>query len=95
MTSATTWRLAFLVIQGGSSVVLFAALGHLLSEGALAATAVAQGVIVIAQSVGDFGLSQAAVAVLPARIAAGDVSPRNCCPEPQLPTSARLPWRSC
>jgi O-antigen/teichoic acid export membrane protein len=71
IAAASAWRLLFLAVQGGASVVLFAALGHLLSPRAFAATAVAQGVIVIAQSIGDFGLSQAAVAVLPRRIAAG------------------------
>ena len=69
IAGATRWRLAFLAIQGGSSVVLFSALSHLLPARALAATALAQGVIVIAQAIGDFGLSQAAVTVLPARIA--------------------------
>jgi len=75
MAGATAWRLVFLAVQGGSSVALFAALGHALTEPAFAATAIAQGVIVIAQSIGDFGLSQAAVTVLPARIAAGRGAP--------------------
>lgn len=69
MTGAAAWRLTFLAVQGGSSVVLFVVLSHVLGRRALAATAVAQGVIVIAQAIGDFGLSQAAVTVLPARIA--------------------------
>jgi O-antigen/teichoic acid export membrane protein len=67
---ATAWRLTFLAIQGGGSVILFSALGHVLHRPAFAATAVAQGVIVLAQALGDFGLSQAAVTVLPTRIAA-------------------------
>jgi O-antigen/teichoic acid export membrane protein len=70
MTGAAVWRLAFLAVQGGGSVVLFGALGHILDRPVFAATAVAQGVIVLAQAIGDFGLSQAAVTVLPARIAA-------------------------
>ncbi len=70
LSGALVWRLAFLAIQGGSSVVLFSAIGHVLDRSALAAFAVAQGVIVIAQAIGDFGLSQAAVTVLPTRIAA-------------------------
>ncbi|MGO9972084.1 MAG: lipopolysaccharide biosynthesis protein [Solirubrobacteraceae bacterium] len=70
MTGATVWRLAFLAIQGLGSVVMFSALGHVLDRDAMAATAVAQGVIVLAQTVGDFGLSQAAVTVLPTRISA-------------------------
>lgn len=70
MTHAAVWRLLFLAVQGGGSVVLFAALGHALDRPVFAATAVAQGVIVLAQALGDFGLSQAAVTVLPTRIAA-------------------------
>ncbi|HWF56164.1 MAG TPA: MATE family efflux transporter [Solirubrobacteraceae bacterium] len=71
ITGAATWRIVFLVIQAGSSVVLFAVLGQILHRDAFAATAIAQGVLVITQTIGDFGLSQAAVSVLPARIAAG------------------------
>lgn len=70
LAHATTWRLIFLGLQGTGSVVLFSALGHALPKRAFAATAVAQGVIVLAQSIGDFGLSQAAVTVIPSRIAA-------------------------
>jgi O-antigen/teichoic acid export membrane protein len=69
MAGAKAWRLTYLAIQGGSSIVLFSALSHLLPAPAFAATAIAQGVIVIVQSIGDFGLSQAAVTVLPTRIA--------------------------
>jgi hypothetical protein len=69
MAGAAAWRLTFLAIQGGGSVILFSALGHALDRGAFAATAVAQGVIVLAQAIGDFGLSQAAVSVLPTWIA--------------------------
>lgn len=70
ITGAAIWRIVFLGIQAGSSVVLFAALGQILHRDAFAATAIAQGVLVITQTIGDFGLSQAAVTVLPARIAA-------------------------
>ena len=66
---ATAWRFAYLVIQGGLSTVLFVWLAQVLPPGPFAACAVAQGVLVIAQAVGDFGLSQAAVTALPARIA--------------------------
>jgi O-antigen/teichoic acid export membrane protein len=69
MTGAAVWRLVFLAVQGGGSVVLFATLGHILDRPVFAATAIAQGVIVLAQAIGDFGLSQAAVTVLPTRIA--------------------------
>lgn len=74
LASASLWRLLFLAVQGTAGLALFSALGHVLPHRAFAATAIAQGVIVIAQSIGDFGLSQAAVSVLPARIAgaAGD-----------------------
>jgi O-antigen/teichoic acid export membrane protein len=67
---AAGWRFAYLLIQGGASVVLFSALAHILARDAFAAAAVAQGVLVIAQALGDFGLSQAAVTALPSRIAA-------------------------
>jgi O-antigen/teichoic acid export membrane protein len=70
LASASRWRLLFLAVQGTAGLALFSALGHILPHRAFAATAIAQGVIVIAQSIGDFGLSQAAVTVLPARIAA-------------------------
>lgn len=70
LVRATAWRFTFLALQGGASVVLFAVLGHALPTRVFAATAVAQGVLVIAQVIGDFGLAQAAVTVLPSRIAA-------------------------
>lgn len=70
LPAAIAWRFAYLVLQGGLSLTLFAILAHQLPRHAFAATAVAQGVLVIAQAVGDFGLSQSAVAVLPAQIAA-------------------------
>jgi O-antigen/teichoic acid export membrane protein len=69
LLGATTWRLCFLLLQGGSSVVVFTILSHILGRRELAATAVAQGVIVVAQAIGDFALSQAAVTVLPTWIA--------------------------
>ncbi|MDX6651926.1 MAG: hypothetical protein QOJ38_707 [Solirubrobacterales bacterium] len=65
----TAWRFAYLFIQGGLSLALFAALAHALPVGAFAITAVAQAVLVIAQAMGDFGLSPATVTVLPAMIA--------------------------
>jgi O-antigen/teichoic acid export membrane protein len=70
LASASGWRMAFLLVQGGGSVILSAALSHILDARAFAITSLAQGVLVIAQTIGDFGLSQAAVTVLPARIAA-------------------------
>jgi O-antigen/teichoic acid export membrane protein len=66
---AAAWRFAYLGIQGGASLILFGALSHVLPRDAFAAAAVAQGILVVAQAIGDFGLSQAAVTVLPARIA--------------------------
>ena len=70
LASASLWRITFLLVQGGGSVVLLAALSHILDARLFAICALAQGVLVIAQAIGDFGLSQAAVTVLPARIAA-------------------------
>jgi O-antigen/teichoic acid export membrane protein len=70
LRAATAWRFAYLLAQGGLSLTLFAVLAHVLPTRAFAATAIAQGVLVIAQAIGDFGLSQAAVTALPARIAA-------------------------
>jgi O-antigen/teichoic acid export membrane protein len=67
---ATAWRFAYLLLQGGLSLTLFSVLAHVLPPREFDATAIAQGVLVIAQAMGDFGLSQAAVTVLPARIAA-------------------------
>jgi len=69
LPAATAWRFVYLIAQGGLSLALFSVLAHVLPTSAFAATAVAQGALVIAQAVGDFGLSQAAVTVLPARIA--------------------------
>jgi len=68
LPAATGWRFAYLIAQGGLSLALFGILAHLLPTRAFAATAVAQGALVIAQAVGDFGLSQAAVTALPARL---------------------------
>jgi O-antigen/teichoic acid export membrane protein/cyclophilin family peptidyl-prolyl cis-trans isomerase/glycosyltransferase involved in cell wall biosynthesis len=70
LPSATAWRFVYLLAQGGLSLTLFVVLAHVLPAHAFAATAVAQGALVIAQAVGDFGLSQAAVTALPARMAA-------------------------
>jgi O-antigen/teichoic acid export membrane protein/cyclophilin family peptidyl-prolyl cis-trans isomerase/glycosyltransferase involved in cell wall biosynthesis len=68
LPAATAWRFAYLIAQGGLSLTLFGILAHVLPTHAFAATAVAQGTLVIAQAVGDFGLSQAAVTALPARL---------------------------
>jgi O-antigen/teichoic acid export membrane protein len=67
---ATAWRFAFLFVQGGMSLLLFSILAHVLSASEFAPTAIAQGVLVIAQAVSDFGLSQAAVITLPALLVA-------------------------
>jgi O-antigen/teichoic acid export membrane protein len=69
LPAAIAWRFTYLVLQGGLSLTLFSVLAHVLPTHEFAAAAVAQGVLVIAQAVGDFGLSQSAVAVLPAQIA--------------------------
>jgi O-antigen/teichoic acid export membrane protein len=66
---AAGWRFGYLLIQGGSSVLLFVLLGHVLPNAAFTQVAVAQGVLVLCQAVGDFGLSQGAATVLTARIA--------------------------
>lgn len=68
--AATAWRFAYLLIQGGLSTAVFVGLAQVLPSDAFAAAAVAQGILVISQAVGDFGLSQAAVTSLPSRIAA-------------------------
>lgn len=70
LPAAIAWRFIYLVLQGGLSLTLFGILAHVLPKREFAAAAVAQGVLVIAQAVGDFGLSQSAVTVLPAQIAA-------------------------
>ena len=62
-------RFGYLLIQGGASVVLFALLGHVMPADAFAAVAVAQGILVLCQAIGDFGFSQAATTALTARIA--------------------------
>jgi O-antigen/teichoic acid export membrane protein len=66
---ATAWRFGYLIIQGGASLVLFAALAHVLEPSEFAVAALAQAVLVLAQAVGDFGLSQAAVSALPVQLA--------------------------
>jgi O-antigen/teichoic acid export membrane protein len=68
--AAAGWRFAYLLAQAGGSLILFAGVAQLLPADQFAATAVALGALVLAQAVGDFGLSQAAVTVLPARMAA-------------------------
>jgi O-antigen/teichoic acid export membrane protein len=52
------------------SLLLFSVLAHVLTESEFAPTAIAQGVLVIAQAVSDFGLSPAAVIALPSLLAA-------------------------
>jgi O-antigen/teichoic acid export membrane protein len=69
LLGASLWRMTFLLVQGGGSVVLAATLGHILGARAFATTLLVQGVLVIAQAIGDFGLAQATVTVLPAWIA--------------------------
>lgn len=69
LLGASLWRMTFLLVQGGGSVVLAATLGHILDAHTFATTSLSQGVLVIAQAIGDFGLAQAAVTVLPAWIA--------------------------
>jgi O-antigen/teichoic acid export membrane protein len=70
LRSAALWRFGFLGIQGGFSLALFIAVGQVLPADAFSACAVALGVLVIAQTLGDFGLSQALATDLPARAAA-------------------------
>ena len=65
LAEATRWRYAYLFAQGGLSLVLYLVLGIVLDEAAFSTTAVALGVVVIAQALGDFGLSQAAVVIIP------------------------------
>ena len=66
---ATGWRFAYLVSQAGFSLVLFVCLAQVLPPDQFAQAALAQAVLVIAQALGDFGLSQSAVTALPARLA--------------------------
>jgi O-antigen/teichoic acid export membrane protein len=70
LREATIWRLTYLLLQGGTSLLLYALLAHVLPAHQFAAAAVAQGVLVISQAVGELGLSQAAVAILPGQLAA-------------------------
>jgi len=51
------------------SLLLFSVLAHVLSASEFAPTAIAQGVLVIAQAVSDFGLSPSAVIALPTLLA--------------------------
>lgn len=69
LLGASLWRITFLLVQGGGSVILAAVLGQILDAQSFATTSVAQGIVVLAQAIGDFGVSQAAVTILPARIA--------------------------
>lgn len=68
VAEATAWRFGYLMVQGGASLVLFAALAHVLDPSAFAVAALAQAVLVVAQATGDFGLSQAAVSALPVQL---------------------------
>ena len=74
---ASLWRMTFLLVQGGGSVVLAASLGHILDARTFATTLLVQGVLVIAQTIGDFGLAQATVTILPAWIARSPESARR------------------
>jgi O-antigen/teichoic acid export membrane protein len=69
VAQATAWRFGYLIVQGGASLLLFAALAHILGPADFAIAALAQAVLVLAQAVGDFGLSQAAVSALPVQFA--------------------------
>jgi O-antigen/teichoic acid export membrane protein len=66
---ATVWRFTYLAIEGGLSLLLYSLLAHVLRASAFAPVAVALGVLTVAQALGDLGLSQAAVSVLPVRLA--------------------------
>jgi O-antigen/teichoic acid export membrane protein len=63
-------RIAYLVVQGGSSVATFALLARLLDPVGLGAAAVALSVFVGAQALSDLGLGQLATVELPAIAAA-------------------------
>lgn len=65
---ATAWRLAYLVVQGASSTALLVVLGQVLPSAQFQDVAVATGVLVVAQAIGDFGLSQAAATALTAQV---------------------------
>ncbi len=69
--------MTFLLVQGGGSVVLAASLGHILDARTFATTLLVQGVLVIGQTIGDFGLAQATVTILPAWIARSPESARR------------------
>jgi O-antigen/teichoic acid export membrane protein len=70
LPAAAGWRFSYLLVQGLSSVALFALLAQILPAGPFGAVAVAQGILVLAQAVGDFGLSQGATTALTARLGA-------------------------
>jgi O-antigen/teichoic acid export membrane protein len=65
LREATAWRYGYLVAQGGLSFLLYVVLGRILPAATFAACSTALGVVVITQAAGDFGFSQAALAVLP------------------------------
>lgn len=69
LSSAVLWRGAYLLLQGGLSVLLFACLAQALSEPEFASVAVALGFVVLVQALGDFGLSGAVVTALPSSMA--------------------------
>jgi O-antigen/teichoic acid export membrane protein len=69
LAGAAAWRYAYLAVQGTSSLVLFVALAHVLPSAALRTAALAQGVLVVSQALGDFGLSQTSVTALTAQLA--------------------------
>lgn len=72
MHHAAAWRGVYLLAQGGLSILLFAGLARMLPPAGFAITATVQGVLIIAWSVGDLGLAQAAVSVLPGYLADRD-----------------------
>lgn len=58
LTRATVARFAYLALQGGSSVFVFAALARVLDADELGTVSTAFATYAVAQVVGDFGLSQ-------------------------------------
>jgi O-antigen/teichoic acid export membrane protein len=58
LTRATIARVVYLVLQGGSSVVVFALLARVLDPDELGAVSTAFAIYAVAQVIGDLGLSQ-------------------------------------
>lgn len=65
LTEALVWRILYLLIQSGASLLLLVLFAQLLPAQAFAVTAVALAVVVIAQALGDLGLAQAVLTGLP------------------------------